>query len=75
MEHVRRHERSPGPTYDDAILPTGSFAGTPEGALDCACGLDPTAPGSPLVDFDYDDRSTPRDRRDVVLLVRKRVCG
>jgi hypothetical protein len=25
--------------YEDAILPTGSFTGTPEQALDCACGL------------------------------------
>ncbi|WP_326791770.1 hypothetical protein OHA79_48495 (plasmid) [Streptomyces sp. NBC_00841] len=25
--------------YEDTILPTGSFAGTPEDALDCACGL------------------------------------
>jgi hypothetical protein len=32
--------------YQDSILPTGMFAGTPEEALDCACGLylgDPTA--------------------------------
>ncbi len=32
--------------YEDSILPTGNFAGTPEDALDCACGLyldDPTA--------------------------------
>jgi hypothetical protein len=32
--------------YEDSILPTGNFAGTPEEALDCACGLylnDPTA--------------------------------
>lgn len=32
--------------YTDSALPTGSFAGTPEEALDCACGLylnDPTA--------------------------------
>jgi hypothetical protein len=32
--------------YEDSILPTGSFTGTPEQALDCACGLylnDPTA--------------------------------
>jgi hypothetical protein len=32
--------------YQDSILPTGSFTGTPEQALDCACGLylnDPTA--------------------------------
>jgi hypothetical protein len=32
--------------YQDSILPTGAFAGTPEEALDCACGLylnDPTA--------------------------------
>ncbi len=26
-------------TYEDTILPTGGFAGTPEDALDCACGL------------------------------------
>ena len=26
-------------TYEDTILPTGSLAGTPEEALDCACGL------------------------------------
>ena len=25
--------------YEDQVLPTGSFAGTPEEALDCACGL------------------------------------
>jgi hypothetical protein len=32
--------------YQDSVLPTGMFAGTPEEALDCACGLylnDPTA--------------------------------
>ena len=32
--------------YQDSILPNGSFAGTPQEALDCACGLylgDPTA--------------------------------
>lgn len=25
--------------YEESILPTGSFTGTPEQALDCACGL------------------------------------
>jgi hypothetical protein len=25
--------------YEDTILPTGAFAGSPEDALDCACGL------------------------------------
>jgi hypothetical protein len=25
--------------YQDSILPHGSFTGTPEAALDCACGL------------------------------------
>jgi hypothetical protein len=25
--------------YEDSVLPTGSFTGTPEQALDCACGL------------------------------------
>jgi len=32
--------------YEDSILPSGSFSGTPEEALDCACGLylnDPSA--------------------------------
>jgi len=32
--------------YQDSILPAGQFAGTPEKALDCACGLylnDPAA--------------------------------
>ncbi|MGQ0680025.1 MAG: hypothetical protein ACT4OM_10310 [Actinomycetota bacterium] len=32
--------------YEDSILPTGSPTGTPEEALDCACGLylnDPSA--------------------------------
>jgi hypothetical protein len=32
--------------YEDSMLPSGSFAGTPEEALDCACGLylnDPSA--------------------------------
>ncbi|MGH2747869.1 MAG: hypothetical protein ACRDKB_08095 [Actinomycetota bacterium] len=32
--------------YERSVLPTGSFTGTPEEALDCACGLylnDPTA--------------------------------
>lgn len=33
-------------SYEDSVLPTGLPAGTPEEALDCACGLylnDPTA--------------------------------
>jgi hypothetical protein len=30
--------------YEDTILPTGAFAGTPEDALDCACGLYLAAP-------------------------------
>lgn len=25
--------------YEDSVLPTGSFTGMPEEALDCACGL------------------------------------
>lgn len=32
--------------YEDSFLPTGSIGGSPEEALDCACGLylgDPTA--------------------------------
>ena len=28
-----------GERYEDNILPTGSPFGTPEQALDCACGL------------------------------------
>ncbi|MEN8651539.1 hypothetical protein ABCR94_13090 [Streptomyces sp. 21So2-11] len=30
--------------YQDAILPTSGFAGTPEDALDCPCGLYLTDP-------------------------------
>jgi hypothetical protein len=33
-------------SYEPSVLPNGDLAGTPEGALDCACGLylnDPTA--------------------------------
>jgi hypothetical protein len=30
--------------YEDSLLPTGGFAGTPEDALDCACLLHLTAP-------------------------------
>ncbi|MFJ2781861.1 MULTISPECIES: hypothetical protein [unclassified Kitasatospora] len=30
--------------HQDAILPTSGFAGTPEDALDCACGLYLTDP-------------------------------
>ena len=32
--------------YDESVLTNGQFAGSPEDALDCACGLylaDPTA--------------------------------
>jgi hypothetical protein len=32
--------------YEDSVFPSGSFAGSPEEALDCACGLylnDPSA--------------------------------
>jgi uncharacterized protein YndB with AHSA1/START domain len=32
--------------YEDAVLPTGGFAGPPEEALDCACGLYLNAPDS-----------------------------
>lgn len=28
-----------GGRYEDSVLPSGSFTGTPEEALDCACGL------------------------------------
>ena len=30
--------------YEDSVLPTGAFAGPPEDALDCACGLYLNAP-------------------------------
>ena len=30
--------------YEDQVLPTGSFTGTAEEALDCACGLYLTGP-------------------------------
>ena len=36
--------------YEDAVLPSGYPVGTPEEALDCACGLylnDPTAWAQP----------------------------
>ena len=32
--------------YQDSILPSGQFAGTPEEALDCACGLYLGDPGA-----------------------------
>jgi hypothetical protein len=35
-----------GMRYEDSVLPTGAWEGTPEQALDCACGLylrDPSA--------------------------------
>jgi hypothetical protein len=32
--------------YQDSILPSGQFAGTPEEALDCACGLYLTDPSA-----------------------------
>lgn len=32
--------------YERSVLPTGSFAGTPEEALDCACGLYLNDPGA-----------------------------
>jgi hypothetical protein len=39
--------------YEASILPSGTFAGSPEQALDCACGLylgDPTAWIQPITD-------------------------
>ncbi|MDF3290136.1 hypothetical protein [Streptomyces silvisoli] len=30
--------------YEDTLLPTGGFAGSPEDALDCACGVHLAAP-------------------------------
>ena len=30
--------------YEDSVLPSGAFAGTPEEALDCACGLHLSTP-------------------------------
>jgi hypothetical protein len=39
--------------YQDAILPSGALAGSPEQALDCACGLylgDPSAWADPITD-------------------------
>lgn len=32
--------------YEDSILPSGSFTGSPEEALDCACGLYLTDPSA-----------------------------
>ncbi len=34
--------------YEDQLLPSGSFAGTAEEALDCACGLYLAGPGPTL---------------------------
>jgi hypothetical protein len=31
--------------YEDSVVPSGSFAGSPEEALDCACGLYLADPG------------------------------
>jgi hypothetical protein len=45
--------------YEDSILPTGSFTGTPAEALDCACGLylnDPAAWSDPVDDHTQDSR-------------------
>ncbi len=30
--------------YEDSFLPSGNFAGSPEEAIDCACGLYLAAP-------------------------------
>ncbi len=38
--------RASSERYEESALPSGAFAGTPEEALDCACGLylgDPSA--------------------------------
>jgi hypothetical protein len=46
--------------YEESILPRGSFTGTPEEALDCACGLylnDPSA----WTDRDDDRQDSPRN--------------
>jgi hypothetical protein len=32
--------------YEDSVLPSGRSAGSPEEALDCACGLYVSGPGS-----------------------------
>jgi hypothetical protein len=40
--------------YQDAILPSGAFAGSSEQALDCACGLyvgNPSACAEPITDI------------------------
>ncbi|MBA3655242.1 MAG: hypothetical protein H0W70_13740 [Actinobacteria bacterium] len=34
-----RHVLASKDGYEDSFLPTGSFTGIPEEALDCACGL------------------------------------
>jgi hypothetical protein len=48
--------------YQDSILPSGQFAGTPEEALDCACGLylaDPSAWLPPEADTPTNLRAGP----------------
>ena len=52
--------------YQDSILPSGQFAGTPEEALDCACGLylaDPSAWLPPGTDTPTNLRARPLARR------------
>jgi hypothetical protein len=46
-------------SYENSMLPHGSFTGTPQQALDCACGLylnDPTAWAQDLPDHPEDSR-------------------
>jgi len=40
--------------YQDSVLPSGQFAGTPEEALDCACGLYLADPAAWLTSPDAD---------------------
>jgi hypothetical protein len=37
--------------YEDSFLPSGVMGGSPEEALDCACGLYLSAPGVWQIDF------------------------
>jgi hypothetical protein len=55
--------------YQEAILPSGAFTGTPEEALDCACGLylaDPTAWRQPPTNSRTSPLRATEDRRDLV---------
>jgi hypothetical protein len=44
--------------YEDSVLPNGMFAGAPEDALDCACGLYLNVPSAWWADEGHSDSRT-----------------